>query len=74
MAMEKKVRLFFRVRYLRLAGDDSDAIFTALELLISDERPDVDRYFHTAIFPCFHGYSYRGRQRARGRKKRKIQF
>jgi hypothetical protein len=40
--------------YLRLPGDDSDAVFTPLEPLIADERSDVNRYFHTAIFPGFH--------------------
>jgi len=40
--------------YLRLPGDDSDAVFTPLKPLIADERSDVNRYFHTAIFPGFH--------------------
>lgn len=35
--------------YLRLPGNDRDAILATLELLVADERPDVDRHFHAAI-------------------------
>lgn len=54
--------------YLRLPGDYSDAVFTPLEPLIADERPDVDRNFHTTIFPSFHG-----KQQARGRERQQTE-
>lgn len=54
---------------LRLPRDDSDAVFTALKLLVSDERPDVNRNFHTTIFPCFHS---KRRQQWWREKQRKV--
>lgn len=40
--------------YLRLPGDNGDAILTALEALIADERTDVDGDLDATILPSFH--------------------
>lgn len=45
----------FNRQYLRLPRHDSDAILTSLKLLVSDERPDVDGHFDTAVLTGFHG-------------------
>jgi hypothetical protein len=40
--------------YLRLAGDDGDAVLTALKLLVADERADMDGHLDAAILAVLH--------------------
>lgn len=41
--------------------DDSDTILAALQPLVPDERPDVDRHLDAAILPVLHRHLYQER-------------